>query len=115
MSKHRFVQRTVVYKLRPTAEQAVGLERYLRVTRQIYNAALEQRIGAHRAGGGSRSWVAQSRELRELREAELLEGCHVHACQLALRRLERSYDGFFRRCATGAKHKGFPRFKSARY
>lgn len=44
----------------------------------------------------------------------LLEGCHVHACQLALRRLERAYEGFFRRCEQGAGRKGFPRFKAAR-
>ncbi len=44
----------------------------------------------------------------------MLEGCHVHACQLALRRLERSYEAFFRRCAHGVKRKGFPRFKAAR-
>jgi len=58
--------------------------------------------------------VAHSREIRELRVAGLLEGCHVHAIQLALRRLERSYDGFFRRCAQDARREGFPRFKAAR-
>ena len=108
------VQRTIVYKLKPTVSQRDGLERYLRVTRELYNAALEQRIRVYRAGGGGRSWVAQSRELRELRAAGLLEGCHVHAAQLALRRLERAYEGFFGRCARGAKRKGFPRFKSVR-
>ena len=106
--------RTFVFKLRPTAAQGVGLERYLRVTRELYNAALEQRIVAYRAGGVSRSWVAQSRELRELRAAGLLEGCHVHACQLALRRLERAYGAFFGRCVAGARRKGFPRFKAAK-
>lgn len=109
------MQRTVVYKLKPTAAQAQGLERYLAVTRDLYNAALEQRIGAYRATGRGRSWVAQSRELRELREAGLLEGCHVHAAQLALRRLERAYDGFFERCRTDARRKGFPRFKGGRH
>jgi len=108
------VQRTIVCKLKPTAEQAQGLERYLRVTRELYNAALEQRIRVYRAGGGARSWTAQSREIKELREAGLLEGCHVHACQLALRRLERAYATFFRRCDRGARRKGFPRFKAAR-
>jgi putative transposase len=108
------MQRTIVYKLKPTARQAGELERYLRVTRAVYNAALEQRIAAWDRGE-HRSWVDQSRELAEVRQAGLLEGCHVHAVQLALRRLERAYDGFFARCRADARRKGFPRFKSGRY
>ncbi len=50
-----------------------------------------------------------------MRAAGLLEGCHVHAAQLVLRRLERVYDGFFRRLAAGAERPEFPRFKGARH
>src|SRR5207244_3495964 len=44
-------RRCYVYRLRPTAPQVVALERYLRVTRAVYNAALEQRIQAYRQSG----------------------------------------------------------------
>ena len=108
------MQRTYVYKLKPTAVQQSGLERYLRVTRVVYNAALEQRITCWREHGISRGWVARSREIREVREAGLLDGCHVHAVQLALKRLDLAYSAFFARHA-GGRSGGFPRFKSGRY
>lgn len=108
------MQRTFVYKLKPTAAQAAGLVRYLNVTRDIYNAALEQRITAWREHGESRGWVAQSTEIKELRDAGLLKGCHVHAVQLTLKRLDLAYAAFFTRHRTG-KRGGFPRFKGTRY
>ena len=106
--------RTFVFKLKPTAAQAIGLERCLRTTRDVYNAALEQRIAAWR-NGEHRSWVDQSREIKDLREAGLLDDCHVHTVQHALRRLDLAYAAFFSRCKQGAARKGFPRFKGARH
>lgn len=108
------MRRAFVFKLKPTAAQAAGLQRYLDVTRSVYNAALEQRIAAW-ALGEHRSWIDQSREIRELREAGLLEGCHVHLAQHALKRLDRAYAAFFSRCATATTQKGFPRFKGHRH
>lgn len=109
------MQRTFVYKLKPTASQAVGLQRYLDVTRGLYNAALEQRIGVYRRSGETRGWRTQSQEIKGCREAGLLEGCHVHAAQTALKRLDLAYAAFFRRCGAGADRKGFPRFKGRRH
>jgi putative transposase len=106
--------RTFVFKLKPTAAQGAALERYLRTTRDVYNAALEQRIAAWH-GGEHRSWIDQSREIKDLREAGLLDGCHVHTVQHALRRLDLAYAAFFSRCKQGVTRKGFPRFKGARY
>jgi hypothetical protein len=65
--------KTFVFKLKPTRVQADGLERYLRVTRGVYNAALEQRIAAW-SHGKHRSWIDQSREIADLRTAGFLEG-----------------------------------------
>lgn len=107
------MKRTFVYKLKPNATQETGLQRYLDVTRTVYNAALEQRIAAHRMGG-RRSWPDQCQEIKELRVAGLLEGCHVHTVQGALRRLDRAYDTFFQRQAAGRRG-GFPRFRGARH
>jgi putative transposase len=109
------VRRTFVFKLEPTAAQAAGLERYLEVTRRLYNAALEQRIAVYRGCGESRGWRAQSREIRDVREAGMLEGCHVHAAQTALKRLDLAYNAFFRRLRAGVRRNGFPRFKAARH
>jgi putative transposase len=108
------MRRTFVFKLKPTAVQTEGLDRYLRVTRTVYNAALEQRISAWERGE-RRTWIEQTKEIKHLREAGLLEGCHVHAVQHALRMLDRAYTAFFLRCKSGARRKGFPRFKGARH
>jgi len=44
----------ILYKLEPTAVQDQALNRYLNVTRNLYNAALEQRITVyHRRNGTS--------------------------------------------------------------
>ena len=107
-------RRCYVYKLKPTAEQGAGFQRYLDVTREVYNAALEQRIRAYRLTGSSPRWFAQKREIKQLRGAGLLEGCHVHPVQDTLRRLDLAYQAFFDRCARGARRKGFPRFRSRR-
>jgi putative transposase len=109
------VYRCYVYKLKPTARQVASLDRYLDVLREVYNAALEQRIRAWRMTGSSPGWFAQKREIKELRAAGLLEGLHVHPVQDALRRLDLAYLAFFRRCRQGVRRKGFPRFRSRRY
>lgn len=108
------MNRTFVYKLKPTAAQEANLARYLHVTRMVYNAALEQRIAAWRVGA-SLTRMHQQREIKDLRSEGELHGCHVHTVQHALRRLELAYAAFFRRCATGEPGKGFPRFKGARH
>ena len=102
------MNKTFVFKLKPTATQEAGLQTYLDVTREVYNAALEQRMHAWRHGRVGRTWVEQQREVKDLRAAGLLRGCHVHASQTAIRRLDRSYRAFF----AGS---GYPRFKGRRH
>jgi putative transposase len=109
------MHRTYVYKLKPTARQVEGLDRYLRVTRAIYNAALEQRRDVYSRTGATRSWIDQSLEIKDLYAAGLLEGCSVKPVQHTLKRLDLAYEAFFRRCGTTAKAKGFPRFKGHRH
>lgn len=87
------MRRTYVYKLKPTAVQDQALNRYLNVTRNLYNAALEQRITVYRRRGETRGWRRQSREIKNCREAGLLQGCHVHTAQTALKRLDLAYGG----------------------
>jgi putative transposase len=110
-----FVRRCYVYKLKPTLVQTARLQRYLDVLREVYNAALEQRIVAFRISGRALSRFTQAGEIKQLRAAGLLDGCHVHPVQDALRRLDLAYRAFFRRCKQGARRKGFPRFRSSRH
>lgn len=88
----------------------------LRFTRELYNAALEQRITASRLNGRWPSYLEQSREFTALRKdyPELLpEGMSRSAQQYALRRLDLAFQSFFRRLEAGQKA-GFPRFKGNR-
>jgi transposase len=84
--------KTFKYRLIPTRQQTAALEQTLYLCRRLYNCALEQRR-MHRT-----TQFAQMRELTEVR-AEFAEyrTAHVHALQNTLKKLNRAFEGFFRR------------------
>ena len=97
--------KTFKYRLVPTRKQGAALQQTLDLCRNLYNCALEQRRMQHVGQ------FAQMRELTEVR-AEFAEyrDVYVHVLQNTLKKLNRAFDGFFRRCKAGQKP-GFPRFK----
>lgn len=99
------------YRLNPTLAQEQALHRTLGLLRELYNAALQERMDAYRKLGTTVSAYAQMAELREVRELrpEFAE-VHTHLLQDAITRLDRAYRAFFRRVKSGEKP-GFPRFK----
>ena len=106
------VIRTFQYPLRPTKRQAAVLECWLERCRQLYNAALEQRIDAWRKQRKSISWVEQFRELAALRAEDIdYRTVPSDVARSALRRLDRAFKAFFRRVKAGGEAPGFPRFK----
>jgi len=103
--------RSFNYLLQPTVSQRAALERLMTLQRELYNAALEERRGAWKWERRSVSYFDQTKELTELRELRpetLAFG--VTVCRGTLRRLDRAFSGFFRRCRAG-ETPGFPRFK----
>jgi putative transposase len=110
MSEQTTCRKTYKEKLRPTPTQKRALEGVLWRCRILYNTALEQRIFLWKQRGVSISRYQQEGELKALR-AELPEygALHAHILQDVLARLEKTYQAFFRRVASGAKP-GFPRF-----
>ena len=81
--------------------------------KDLWNAALEERIGAwHKCVRISRS--DQEKSLKEVRrDAPGWHGLvHTHEAQGVLKRLDLAFCAFFRRVAAGQKP-GFPRFRSA--
>jgi putative transposase len=104
--------RTLQFRVYPTVKQAIALDRVLRLQRELFNAALEARRGAWRLERRSVNYVQECRTLTELCEVrpEVLQ-FGVTVCRGTLKRLDRAFDGFFRRCQRGEKP-GFPRFKS---
>jgi putative transposase len=98
-------RRVYTYKLRPNRQQRAKLAATLDLCRNLYNCALEQRK-MQRTGK-----FAQMRELTEVRESfPEYQTAHVHVLQNVIKRLDRSFQSFFRRLKNGEKA-GFPRFK----
>ena len=77
---------TYKYRLNPEKRQHLALERILEQQRQLYNAALEERIEAYRRCGRTISEVDQSRSLTIIRAddpddgegARLIDLAHHH-------------------------------------
>jgi putative transposase len=109
------LRRTFKFRLYPTPRQERLLLAQMEFVRELYNAALEQRIVGYQRDRRSISYLEQSRELTELRRdcADLFPlGMSRSTQQFALRRLDHAFRVFFRRAKNGQKA-GFPRFKSA--
>jgi len=99
------------FRLLPTKAQHEALEQILEAQRQLYNAALEERIGAYRKADVSLTYMDQTKGLTEWRrsdaEASALPVCLQRA---TLKRLDEAHRGFFRRVKKGGKP-GYPRFR----
>lgn len=108
-------RRKVTYKLYPTPRQAARLLDLLRSHKDLWNAALEERIDAWRKAEKSISYAQQCASLTQVR-GELPEDWATMNCssqQITLRRLDKAFGAFFRRVKAG-QAPGFPRFKSLR-
>lgn len=97
---------TYKYKLEPNKKQKQLLLQQLDLCRGLYNMLLEQkqyqRIGQ----------FEQMRQLTELKAAfPEYKNCHAHMLQNVVKRLDKAFQGFFRRIKAGVKA-GYPRFKS---
>ena len=103
--------RTFQYRLRPNAAQVAALESILADSCETYNAALAERREAWKLQRKNVAYNDQQAELTELRKDPRFA---VIACDIQrepLRRVDRAFKAFFRRCKAGQKP-GFPRFRS---
>lgn len=108
------MRRSYVFRLRPTARQHVSLGQCLDAHRELYNAALQERRDAWSRNQTRIYYGDQSAQLTEIRAARADHAVWSFSSQQAtLRRLNKAFDGFFRRVKTarpGVKA-GYPRFK----
>ncbi len=101
---------TYQYRIVPSKAQHRALESLLESQRLLYNAALEERIGAYRRGV-TRTYFDQSKALTEWRKSDPEPASiPVNLQRATLKRLDEAYKGFFRRLKNRAKA-GFPRFR----
>ncbi len=103
------MRKTYEVRLRPTKAQEQRLVATLAACRYIYNWGIEDRKVLWQYCHVSTNFHNQSRYLKHLKDANpWLKDVHAHPLQDALRRVERSFDRFFK---TGKTGHGSPRFK----
>lgn len=105
------LRKTYKFRLHPTKKQAKLLQQTLDECRWLYNQLLEQRILAYDELEISLSKYQQLMFLPDLKlERPNLNLVHSQVLQDVVARLDKSFQGFFRRCKAGEKP-GFPRFR----
>jgi putative transposase len=108
------VKRIERIRLYPTARQAGALAVMLDVTRDLYNALLQQRRDAYRLRKVKVTAKMQYAEITALRaEDRRLRAVFREAEDAVLHRLDLAMKAFYCRCKCG-EAPGFPRFKSWR-
>lgn len=96
----------------PRNKQLGMLFNFLVLHQGLYNAALQERIEAFKKLGKKINYNDQAKSLTEIRSFdEDFKSLNAQSCQNNLKKLDRAFDAFFQRCASG-KTPGFPRFKS---
>ncbi len=106
------MKRAYAYRLYPNRSQAEALAAILETHRRLYNSALGERRDAYESQRRCVSYGEQSGKLKESRRSDpCLAATNFSSTQATLRRLDRSFNAFFRRLKAG-KEPGYPRFKS---
>jgi len=106
------VIRTYRYRVMPKRHQHAALGAILEDQRQLYNAALEERIEAYRKAAVRRTYFDQTRALTEWRRCDADAAAQpVNLQRHTLKRVDDAYNAFFRRVRSG-QQPGFPRFRS---
>jgi len=109
-SSHRAI-RNYKFRIYPNKEQERKLLRWLETCRRIYNEALARRKEAWEQENRSVTRIEQQIRLKEARkENDFFKEVHSQVAQEVLFRVERAFDGFFRRVKNG-ETPGYPRFK----
>lgn len=105
------IKRKIKYRLYPTKNQEILLKEMLEHHRILYNAALQERIGAYKISHKFVGYLNQARQLTDIRKDPDYKKFSCNSQQRTLKRLELAFQSFFRRLKRGEKP-GFPRFKS---
>jgi putative transposase len=103
---------TYRYRLLPLKSQHRALERLCGEQRELYNAALEERIDCYSKTGKTRTYIDQYKELTQCRrELPSMGQLPVNLQRWTLKRLDDAFQGFFRRVKARSAKAGFPRFR----
>lgn len=104
--------RTFQFRLMPNATQRAALVCVLADNCETYNAALQERIEAWKLQRKSITYRDQQNELTQLRQDEAFQWIACDVQRDPLRRVDRAFKAFFRRCKAKTGKAGFPRYRS---
>ncbi|WP_287585428.1 RNA-guided endonuclease TnpB family protein [Candidatus Borrarchaeum sp.] len=105
------MKRTYRYRLYPTTQQATTLTQWLTTCRLLYNNGLAERKNAWETYKKSVTYGEQANQLKGAKKTnQFLQAVHSQVLQDTLRRLDKTFNNFFRRIKKGEKA-GYPRFK----
>lgn len=106
------MRRAYKFRAYPTRGQVSRAAQCLRDHQRLYNAALEERREAWRMRTVSVRYGQQSAQLKDIRGLDPDQGRWSFSSQQAtLRRLDKAFAAFCRRCRAGQKP-GYPRFRA---
>jgi putative transposase len=105
------MKRTYKFRLYPTTSQQTTLTQWLTTCRMLYNTSLAERRNAWTTEQRSVTYIQQANQLIDAKQTNpLLQAVHSQVLQDVLRRLDKTFQNFFRRIKRGEKA-GYPRFK----
>src|SRR5260370_678047 len=101
--------KTYQFRIYPTKKQMRILNEWLVVCCEVYNAALDERKSAYRMAGVSLSYEQQSAELPACKQVRPeLHDVPSQVLQDVVKRVDRAFDNFFRRCGAGQTPRASP-------
>lgn len=110
----KHIEKSYKFRIYPTKEQEVLIQKTFGCTRFVFNRYLAKRIEAYKSNKQTINYNACSADLTVLKkELAWLKEVDAVALQSSLKDLDFAYQNFFRRVKKGEKP-GFPRFKSKR-
>lgn len=105
------IRRSFKFRLYPTAKQVEALNLTLSECCRLYNASIQERRDAWTLNRVSVNFYTQSEQLPSIRAEGFIESINAQVLQNVLRRSDRTFQAFYRRCKSGEKP-GYPKFKS---
>lgn len=101
------------YRLYPNKIQSEAIDNNLRLLRNLYNSALEERISYYKKYKKSRSKYDQYNCLSEIRSSNPeYKNLYSQSLQGCLSQIDSAYNNFFRKIKNKSVAPGFPRFKN---
>src|SRR3990172_9014583 len=99
------------YKLKPNKKFVAECERTLDICRELYNASIQERRDAWMMNHIAINYGLQSAQLPAIKQIRPdFKQVYAQILQDALRRVDKAFKAFFRRCKAG-ETPGYPRFK----